>query len=261
MNELRRDYLLDRWVLVAANRGKRPHDFIGKRKPRDEPKICFFCPGNEHLTPPELDRISKGRSWMVRVFTNMYPATSLDFPMAYGSHEVIVETPEHHKNLQDLSPEHIKKVLEMYCRRIEVNKKTKGINYALIFKNHGEEAGTSLAHEHSQLISTEKIPTLIENELKEYRKYLAKNKRCPYCDIVKEEMKSKRRVYENKHFACFAPYASRFPFECWIFPKEHIVSLTALGEKEIASLAEALKTILKKLDEKFNDPPTISTCI
>jgi UDPglucose--hexose-1-phosphate uridylyltransferase len=255
MNELRRDYLLDRWVLIAANRGKRPHDFIGKRQVREEPTFCFFCPGNEHSTPPELDRISKGKNWVVRAFTNMYPATSVNFPMAYGSHEVIVETPEHHKNLHDLSSEQIQKVLEMYRRRIEANRKIKGVNSVLIFKNHGAEAGTSLVHEHSQLISTKITPTLIENELKEYRKYLAKNKRCPYCDTIKEEMKSERRIYENKHFACFAPYASRFPFECWIFPKRHIGSLTGLSEKEMAPLAEALKTILKKLDEKFNDPP------
>ena len=254
-NELRKDYLLDRWVLIAANRGKRPHDFIGKRMPKEEPTFCFFCPGNEHSTPPELDRISKGKNWIVRAFTNMYPATSVDFPMAYGSHEVIVETYEHHKNLQDLSSEQIQKVLEMYCRRIEANRRINGVNSVLIFKNHGAEAGTSLAHEHSQLISTKKIPTLIENEVKEYKKYFAKNKRCAYCDTIKMEMKSERRIYENKYVACFAPYASRFPFEIWVFPKKHVKSLTELNSDERRSFGEVLKKMLKKLDKKFNDPP------
>jgi len=255
MNELRKDYLLDRWVLIAANRSKRPQDFMVKKKPKEKPKICFFCPGNEHLTPQELDRISKGKGWIVRAFQNMYPATSLDFPRAYGSHEVIVETDDHDKNLQDLEVSHIQKILEMYCRRIEANRKVKRINFVLIFKNHGEEAGTSLIHEHTQLISTEKIPTLIENEVKEYSKYAAKNKSCAYCDIIKEEMRSERKVYENEHIACFVPYASRFPFETWIFPKKHAKNLTDLSDKEKYSLAESLKILLKKLDAKFNDPP------
>ncbi len=53
MPELRKDAITDRWVIIATERGKRPHDFVV------EPEVtrggfCPFCPGNEHTTPPEI---------------------------------------------------------------------------------------------------------------------------------------------------------------------------------------------------------------
>ncbi|MEM1540956.1 MAG: galactose-1-phosphate uridylyltransferase, partial [Candidatus Bathyarchaeia archaeon] len=53
-NELRKDYLLDRWVVIATERRRRPTDFAKKEKPQAKVGVCPFCPGNEHMTPPAL---------------------------------------------------------------------------------------------------------------------------------------------------------------------------------------------------------------
>jgi UDPglucose--hexose-1-phosphate uridylyltransferase len=53
MPELRKDLITEDWVIIATERGKRPHDFA-QPPIEPEPLTCPFCPGNESQTPPEL---------------------------------------------------------------------------------------------------------------------------------------------------------------------------------------------------------------
>ncbi len=55
MSELRKDPIIDRWVIIAAERGRRPDDFaVGESPDRSmSPASCPFCAGNEAKTPPE----------------------------------------------------------------------------------------------------------------------------------------------------------------------------------------------------------------
>ena len=76
---------------------------------------------------------------------------------------------------------------------------------------------------------------------------------CQYCLIIKSEKRSSRLIKENKTFVSFTPYASRFPFEVWIFPKKHKTSLLTLDNNELTDLAKQLKLILNKLN-KLNAP-------
>ena len=50
-NEIRKHLLLDRYVIVAANRNKRPQEFA--QKPTEEPKgaLCFSARGTSTLRP------------------------------------------------------------------------------------------------------------------------------------------------------------------------------------------------------------------
>ena len=112
--ELRKDYFQNKWVIIAEKRGVRPHEFK-KLEETVEGSVCYFCPGSEGLTPPEIMRI--GKPWRVRVFPNKFPAVDgsgqlsgfqpiMDAKLlpAIGTHEVIVETPDHMQQLADLPP-------------------------------------------------------------------------------------------------------------------------------------------------------------
>ena len=55
--ELRKDYLLDRWVIISEKRSERPRQFDSAKHEKQE-GVCYFCPGNENLTPPEIARIN-----------------------------------------------------------------------------------------------------------------------------------------------------------------------------------------------------------
>lgn len=261
MNELRKDYILNRYVIIATDRAKRPDQFKQKKE-KTKKGTCFFCPGNEHLTPPEIDRIEKGKKWLIRCFPNKFPATKprgnpiirtdntfFTFSDAVGKHEVIAETPDHSKQLADLPVSHIKLVLQMYIKRINEISQISGIAYVTIFKNQGEESGSSLPHTHTQIIALNKVPKTIQEETDTSKNYPT----CPYCDILNIEKNSYRRIKENDTFVSFTPYASRFPFEAWIFPKRHTTSITELTEQELIDLAAQLKHILKKL-KKLNAP-------
>ena len=259
MNEIRKDYILDRYVIIATDRAKRPAQFI-KKKQNITKVTCFFCPGNENLTPPEIDRVEKNNKWVIRCFPNKFPATNqqgnplikthgLVHADAFGKHEVIAETPDHKKELSDLPISHIKLVLEMYQKRLSVISKIKGIKFVSIFKNKGKEAGASLPHAHTQIIAYNNFPTLIQEEIKASKK----EGKCQYCLIIRKEKKSKRIIKENKTFVSFTPYASRFPLEAWIFSKKHKTSITDLNKNELTDLARQLKSILSKL-KKLNAP-------
>lgn len=258
--ELRKDYVLDRWVIISENRNYRPNENKEKKKKR-KVKFCPFCPENEAITPPEIYRLDEGDHWKIRAFENKFPAVALDgqakiethnkyftFSNSYGKHEIIVETPEH-KPFSDLKSEEIKKVFDVYNLRIKELYKLPKIKYVQVFKNSGKKSGESIGHSHSQLIAYNKIPHWIEKEVE------ASEKKCPYCEIIEIEKNSDRRCFENEFFVAFTPYASRFPYEIWIFPKEHIKNFDEMNNSKRLYLAEILKKVLmklRKMDASYN---------
>jgi len=260
LHELRKDYILNRWVIINTERAKRPQDFVKEKPAAKTEGKCPFCPGNEAMTPPEISRVEEKGNWAIRVFPNKFPAVTLEgnpevetegrfFAQSdgYGKHEVIVETPRHDEALAELPVERINALLHVYRERISALKKLKAIEHIAVFKNHGKEAGTSLEHEHSQVIAYNRPSTTVKREANAAASYYRKHKKCPWCEIIETERKGPRRCYENNGFVSFCPYASRFAFEIAVFPKKHVQSLAELGEEELADLAEIIKKALGKL--------------
>ncbi|MBI4149778.1 galactose-1-phosphate uridylyltransferase [Candidatus Woesearchaeota archaeon] len=255
MGELRKDYILDRWVIIAAERAKRPHQFK-QQEVKEEVGLCFFCPGNEKETPPEMYRFEKNGTWQIRAFPNKFTAVAPEgdptirtdnafytWSNNYGKHLVLVETPDHSKQLWDLSIDEITQVLRGYLEVFFHVHGDKNIKYVTIFKNHKKEAGTSIVHSHSQIIGYNKVPEEVGREVAASQNYNF----CPYCDVIQRERGSTRRCFENDNFIAFCPYASRFPFEIWILPKQHVTHLEDI--KDLPGLASMLKMALGKLKE------------
>lgn len=260
MIELRKDYILDRWVILAPSRKKRPRDFV--RQPAAvsaSAGICVFCKGNEKLTPKETGRISgKGGSWSMRWFPNLFPAAEEDgqrdvrtdntfytFAAAYGSHEIIVETPEHGRQLWDFDEKEVLQLLQVYAGRITELSKKDAVRYVAVFKNHGAEGGASLAHSHSQATSINVLPQQLRDEAAAMKNYPS----CPYCGILNTEKNSYRRCFENSHAVAFTPYSSRFNFEIWVFPKRHFRQLSDATADELAGISQLLQQTLARLRE------------
>ncbi len=256
MPELRKDYILDRYVIIATERAKRPDQFKGHRKEQERCEDCYFCPGHEDNTPSEILRIERDGRWLIRAFPNKYSAvlpagnpyirtadTFFTYADAYGFHEVIVETPDHYAQLWDLPAWHLKELLKVYSSRVEVLSSRPGVRYVCVFKNSGEDAGTSILHTHSQVIACNLVPL----EVQELEK--ASQDSCPYCRIIEIEKRSDRRCFEDEHISAFTPYASRFAFEIQIVPKRHVTQLVHLHEEELDSLAGMLQKALLRLRE------------
>lgn len=233
-SEFRKAYLLNKYVLITPGRAKRPRD-IKEQTIITRSGDCPFCA--EHIKHEKiLDRIGEKNNWSVLSLPNIYPAVSFNNEKAYGTQEVIVETPDHTKELCQLNEEQIEKVLRMYAKRTEALCKNEKIEYVLCFKNQGSRAGASIVHSHSQIFATNILPPDIHEELGMAQAYRIEKKTCPYCDIIKREMHGERKILEDENVAAFAPYASEFHYEAWIFTKRHIDNITGLSSADRKSV-------------------------
>ncbi len=265
MPELRKDPVLGRWIIIAKNRGKRPTDFPIEDSPVTG-GFCPLCPGNESFTPPEVLSFSGGddpsnqSGWQVRVVPNKFPALVIEGDLAkegiglydkmngIGAHEVIVESPNHDESFSDLPLERMCLVFQAYRERILDLEKDSRFKYVMVFKNHGQAAGASLEHSHSQLIALPIVPRMIVSELQGAESYYNYKERCIYCDIIRQEINQDERVVcQNELFITIMPFAPRTPFEMWILPKNHSSSYRRQSDAELFSLAELVSRSLKML--------------
>lgn len=272
-SEIRQNKATKQWVIVAPSRGKRPLAFKrqeskNQRLPAVD-KDCPFCPGNEKSLPSIIMELPgpEGSQWQTRVVPNKFPALTSDennvryrrglylaMP-GYGRHEVIIESPVHNRRITQMTPKEVGIIIETYHRRYVNVMKQNWSFMTLIFRNHGRQAGTSLAHPHSQIIVTGMVPTYIRWREERAQYYFDESGRCVYCDILEQEAQERQRVIsENETFLAFVPYAAEVPFEIWIMPTKHQACFSDLSDQEKPGLAAILQDCLARLQRKLNDP-------
>jgi len=272
MPELRQNRATKEWIIIARGRAKRPQEFKSRKKKQKIPKLdpdCPFCPGNEEKTPSEVFSLKErgSKKWQVRVIPNKYPALMPEGQLSpqtrgfflktrgIGYHEVIVHTPWHNQTLGNLPLSQVEKVCLTYRQRYLDLQKDRRIKLIIIFENHGESAGTSLVHPHSQLVALPLVPASIRHPLEEAMRYYDDHGSCVFCDMVKEELGFKRRVVaRTKDFIAFHPFASRTPFETWIVPMKHSAGFGSITKKDCKEMARILKVMLERLDKRLSDP-------
>ncbi|MBI2426253.1 MAG: galactose-1-phosphate uridylyltransferase [Candidatus Kerfeldbacteria bacterium] len=247
-SEIRKDYIQDKYVIIAPRRKGRPDDFQKEIVEPNTDKVCVFCRGNVDgrrilTTDGPRDK------WNIAVLKNIFPAVSTDNPNAYGRQEVVVETAAATKQLEELPIAHIVKLLEVYAKRTKAISKDPKIEYILIFKNNGGRAGASLRHAHSQIFATEFLPPHLKDKSQKVQEYKLQHGTCVYCDVIAKERKGPRLVWENKHVIAFTPYASMHNYEIWIMPKRHIDNVTELQTKERLEFAKILRRVLRSIGE------------
>lgn len=274
MPQLRKDPVTKRWVIILYEQKKSPNDFLVSNKKKSNSSSCPFCTGNESKTPTELmsfrqpDTLPNEPGWEVRVIPNKFPALQIegdldrtgigmyDMMNGIGAHEVIIESPDHEAGFHSYTKDQISRILQTYVSRYKDLRRDRRFRYILIFKNNGADAGASLDHPHSQLIATPIIPKRAMEELEGAKRYFYYKERCVFCDMIRQELSSgKRIVRENEHFVAFNPFASRFPFETWIAPKDHKDSFGDIEDSEIEGLADIMHGTLRKIVTTLSDPP------
>lgn len=201
-----------KWIIIAPARAKRPTVAHGT-----EP-VCPFCPGHEDLTPPETFRVgSDGKDkpgWQIRVVPNKYPFAPI--------HEVVIDSPDHSKNLFELDPKQTAKVFRVYKDRFN---KLKNKGQVVVFYNWGVEAAASLPHPHAQITV---IPKKVGID-------------------VTRSVTAENIVHESKYFTVFIPEASGWPYEIWFLPKKRGRLFGDITNEEIDNLTSVLVEVYKKL--------------
>ncbi len=265
----------NKFVIIAPARVTRPHDSVAHPQ-----NSCPFCPGNERLnkevfvirhpgTSEASDEQARGfaariysgkkilsgsalqndvileprrggaigsSNWLIRVITNKYPLTEF--------HEVIIHSPDHEKDIDELPLKQVELILQTYRQRYNYNKR---FGTVLIFNNHDIHAGASLEHPHSQVVV---VPPEISVE-----------------NIVREPVANV--VMQSSQFTAYCPDYSEWPYEVWITPREdaiaslqHDVILEGakrpiestfghITDDQISDLAVVLQKILKAIVNKF----------
>jgi UDPglucose--hexose-1-phosphate uridylyltransferase len=245
-NELRRGPDSERWVLISSI----APSSVG----------CPLCPNTEFPgTEPKVEETfkitDKSGAWLCRSITDPYPITHPmafklkegdDFYQTYYGHgwsEVVVETRDHSKELNDLNSEELKNVLLIYAARIKELNKKEGVEQVCIIKDN---LHTDFAHAHSRIFTLPLVPSRIKEKLQKFLDFQYKNQECLYCNLLKRETGGKRVVMENENFIALVPFTQELPGQIEIFPKKHYRCLSELGEVEIFNLAEMIKLLLNR---------------
>ncbi|MCF7873755.1 MAG: hypothetical protein K9L84_02775 [Candidatus Omnitrophica bacterium] len=240
MSQLRKDPIIERWVIVATQRAKRPNDFeVDSSK--------------DH----SLDQSSQSLSKQSQNFKKRSKDTEivLDGPFnqkdEFGFHKIVDDGYCVELNSDcDFFP-----VFSLYKKKILEIKKKKQIKYIVVFRNYKVKTNSrSLSHNYSNFIGLPVYPKNAKRQMKGALNYYQQKKSCIYCDMIAQEKKSKKRfILENESFIAFCPFASRFPLETWILPKDHSYDYTQSNQKQLKNLSLAFKEVLLKMKNLLGD--------
>lgn len=270
MSELRKDPTRGQWALV--------------RPPSTRPSgdVCPFCPGHEHLTPPEIAAYRKdgapapGPGWTVRVIPEADPYFRIEAGLVRegvglydkvtprGAAELIIESPRHDDTPGTMPLGQWEQVLWMYRDRIRDLKRDQAIRDLLITRRY-RRPGARITHPYSRLTAIPIIFDEVRRKLTEARQYYEYKRRCVYCDIVRQELGEERRVVRaTPAFVLLAPYAPRARLEVWVLPRQHAAAYEeALMPGTAPELAGLLRGYFQTLAEALGNPSfemTLYTC-
>ncbi|MDO8495212.1 MAG: DUF4921 family protein [bacterium] len=267
LNEFRKDPISGDWVLFAAGRSKRPG---GEGKDNvvlsggQEVKACPFddpvAMGQEIVK--EYNN-ANGEKW-VTVIKNKYPAVTpgacgpqiqigpFSAAAANGFHEVVI-TNNHERTFPDFDLEETRLVLQAFQERYQEISKYECGDYIQIFNNTGKDAGASIAHPHSQILSTPIVPPLVARSLNGAAGYFLKHQQTAHKSLLDWEIEQgKRVIFKNEHFVAYCPFVSHKPYEIKILPRQQNAKFETSSAEELTGCAEALNFSLRQLNKVFN---------
>lgn len=230
------NHLNGKWVVSAPGRSHRTNV-------DEKAQVCPFCPGQENYEE-ELYRvpsITGSTGWQVRVLANKFPFAK--------HHEVIIHSPDHHKNWDELPFSQVELILQTYRQRHEAHKKdgphsaeaSRG-RQVYIFHNRGHAAGESLPHPHTQLVT---IPYNIKLDITPLDTEL-RSKNYTSASLSTSEVRGE--VLETEHFYIFCPETSEWPDEVWVAPKQNGGGFGFIKDPEITDMAFVLTRLIQIFD-------------
>lgn len=208
-----------KWIILSPRRAKRPDIAHGI-----EP-VCPFCAGKEG-DEKEVYRVGgkKGDgNWQIRVIPNKFPFASI--------HEIIIHSPDHHKNFGELPLQQTELILQTYRQRFKTHEKS---GQVYIFHNRQKAGGESLPHPHTQLAV---VPFEVKTDL-------------PRLATLSEMAvaTSDQKVHATNRFIIFCPKTSQWPDETWIAPKLRGRAYGEITDEEIKDLAFILSRLVQIFD-------------
>ena len=255
-SEFRQNIVSGEWVLFATDRANRPHAF----KPREN-----------NYQPPEDCPFEKLEAWQssdkITVIPNEFPLVThsdicppidqrfgFNFIPGNGNHELVIFR-DHERTFTDFSPTETAEVFTVYKSRYLELAKEPCAAYVSIFHNYGHEAGASVFHPHSQIITTPILPPDVHRSLHGAAKYYKKNNREVYDYMTTWSMEQNTRIIlKNDHFVALVPFAARVPYEVRIYPRKPYPHFETIPDDNLLILADMFNSIMRKMKKALHDP-------
>lgn len=279
MNEMRRDPITAKWVIVDKGMDsekvvRKLQSAVLKAAKQSRAVECDFCPGHEQRTPPSVMELAGGQyvyqkqtaDWQVRVVPNSHPVFRIEGELsrrsvrgydvmdALGAHEIIIEH-RNHVDWDQMSSDEVAAVLGVYHERMKDLSKDERFGHLFLFKNCGTHSNTTMVHPNSTLIASPSVPERVRRELNHTRQHYNMKERCLFCDVINEELRQKNgstgvvKTYQN--FVTVCPFFASHPFETWILPRKHSSDYRTFDRAFLPELANALQENLKLIKGIF----------
>jgi UDPglucose--hexose-1-phosphate uridylyltransferase len=260
--QLRKDPITRSWVITGDDPVGQVH----------ENRVCPFCPDS----PTQPHVISSqapvgGWPWSARAVVHPNPVFRVEGESArrgeglydqmrtVGAHEVLIENPNHNRQLWEATDAEVEQFLLLAAGRIQDLKQDQRFKYVTIYKNFGAGAGQDFEHPTSELTATTFVPRRILYELRAGKDYYQQKERCVFCDILDQEERQATRIIENRgDYVALCPYAPRVPYETWIMQRSHEaffekgVTARNSGVKELAALLRRTLKRIRTLTDAFH---------
>jgi UDPglucose--hexose-1-phosphate uridylyltransferase len=137
-------------------------------------------------------------------------------------------------------------MLALAREQIRAARREGGTEYLQVVQNWGAQAGARTDHLCIDTYDLPQIPHRIGEELGGAARFVIREGECPFCRLVREEVADQTRlVYEDAASVCFAPYASRSPFELWVVPRHHAADFGTASDAQLVSAADTLQSVLR----------------
>ena len=251
--ELRRDAITGWWVAVVVDREFERQRFFRPAKqlgqPSDDCPNCDLAAGGDQVQIRTLKQdafIVAGTEKEARAAQPAGREPELGMVGDSGSYETIVAPRGHHESFAETSPQ-IAYDLLARARDVLTNaRNAENTEYLQVVQNYGRQAGALTDHLCFDFYDLPQIPHRIGEELGGAARFVIREGECPFCRLVRDEVADPTRlVYEDAASVCFAPYASRSPFELWVVPRHHAADFGTASDAQLVSAADTLQSVLR----------------
>ena len=252
--ELRRDSVTGWWVAVVVDREFQRQRF--HRPAKHLAQLPADCPNCNLGGDGVRLRMLKPEAFIVagseRELKESQPPQGREPELGIlgdaGSWQAIVAPRGHHEPLAETSPQIAFELLARTRDALAGAREEGKTDFLAVVQNYGLQAGAQTDHLCFDFYDLPHIPHRIGEELGGAARFVIREGVCPFCRLVHDEVaNSKRLVFEDAASVCFAPYASRSPFELWVVPRHHNADFGSATDAQLVSAAATLQSVLRLL--------------
>jgi len=258
--ELRKDPITGWWVATVVDRAFHRDRFRMAAEPVGHDGPCRNCEdplgdGVRIRTLKDFAFHVVGTEDEAREIDRSLAQLPISQARASGSWRTVVAPPGEHRPMHVVGTELIERLLAG-CRDAIAEAATAGdTEYLQVVQNWGAQAGARTNHLCLDLYDLPQVPHRVAEEIGGAARFVIRAGECPYCRSVRDELaRDQRVVYQDASSVAFAPFASRSPFEVWVVPRHHAADFGQATDRDLASTAEALRQVLRRL-AALDGPP------